>query len=601
MPNGANGSLLTINNSGVPSWQGFNAMVDNGLYFNVGAGRIRQGGALVENTTITGAGFNYTHDLTGAGDFIVTEASSGTSSLFVKGNDGATTDGFVGVGINAPTNRLHINHNAATTAATIGSYPFAIGFSNGTPDYTIGSNANFGYEQTWNNKPLLINSQGNFVGINLATAPIQNLDINGRLVVRSGVIQRGTTQITTTSDLGLYSQPLGDWIRIASNGGAIKFFHDQGGANSAGGNAIMNIDNANGGGVAIGANTGGATNPNPSSKAVLDAQSTTKGMHIPRMTTAQRDAIAPGANQNEGLIIYNTTNDCVEFWDTKPTTTPVNGFWNSMCKWCEDVYVYSTNSNGNNFHTQAGNPNRPKKWCVYVNSGVTLGAGGVSATALSFASLPAGSTVYLFNYGSIIGGGGNAGGGGQERDAFCGGDTPGGSGAVGGDAIATSSTVQVSIMNYGLIGGGGGGGGGGAGGCRSNGGGGGGGAGIAAGGGGGGNNGGQKACNFLCLSCCGAPASNPGGAGSAFGGGTGGCSNGNSGGGCSFSGSNGGCGGNGGALGVGGASGTGTTCGTLLGGAQFGVGGPPGQALRGNGSGSYLTNSGGTVFGISTP
>jgi hypothetical protein len=319
------------------------------------------------------------------------------------------------------------------------------------------------------------------------------------------------------------------------------------------------------------------------------------------MTTAQRNAIAPGNNANEGLLIYNTDNDCVEFWDTKNTTAGINGFWNSTCKWCEDVYIYAGSSNGNNFHTQAGSPNRPKKWCVFVNAGVTLGASGTSATALTFASLPAGSTVQLFNNGTIVGGGGNGGQGGQERDAICGGDSPGGNGAGGGDAIVTSATVAVAIVNTGIIGGGGGGGGGGAGGCRSNGGGAGGGGGVAFGAGGGSNNGGQRVTGICLGGCTAAPTSQVGNPGTPTTGGLGGCSNGNSGSGCTITASNGGCGGNGGNLGVNGANGTGTTCGTLLGGAQFGIGGTAGQALRGNGSGSYLTNTGGTVFGISTP
>ena len=45
----------------------------------------------------------------------------------------------------------------------------------------------------------------------------------------------------------------------------------------------------------------GGSTPNPS--ALLDLQSTSKGLLPPRMTTAQRDAIALPAT---GLIVYNT-------------------------------------------------------------------------------------------------------------------------------------------------------------------------------------------------------------------------------------------------------------------------------------------------------
>jgi hypothetical protein len=53
----------------------------------------------------------------------------------------------------------------------------------------------------------------------------------------------------------------------------------------------------------------GTTTPNASS--MLDVESTTKGILIPRMTTTQRNAIASPA---QGLQIYNTTKSTVEFY-----------------------------------------------------------------------------------------------------------------------------------------------------------------------------------------------------------------------------------------------------------------------------------------------
>lgn len=156
------------------------------------------------------------------------------------------------------------------------------------------------------------------------------------------------------------------------------------------------------------------------------------------------------------------------------------GFWNSHCNYCENTFSYSASSNGNSFFTQAGSPVYPQKWCVWINSGVILGANAVSAPALNFSGLPAGSEVVVYNYGSIIGGGGSGGGGAQQSDfTNCGGGSNNAqNGSVGGAAITTSANVKVKIYNYGFIAGGGGGGGGGAGGCKSAGGGGGGGRGI---------------------------------------------------------------------------------------------------------------------------
>lgn len=52
----------------------------------------------------------------------------------------------------------------------------------------------------------------------------------------------------------------------------------------------------------------GTTTPHAS--AALDVTSTNKGLLLPRMTTVQRDAIP---SPTPGLIIYNTTTNCVEF------------------------------------------------------------------------------------------------------------------------------------------------------------------------------------------------------------------------------------------------------------------------------------------------
>jgi uncharacterized protein (TIGR02145 family) len=48
------------------------------------------------------------------------------------------------------------------------------------------------------------------------------------------------------------------------------------------------------------------------SSAVLEAESTTKGFLPPRMTTTQRNAIATPAT---GLIIFNTTLNCLQWWN----------------------------------------------------------------------------------------------------------------------------------------------------------------------------------------------------------------------------------------------------------------------------------------------
>ncbi len=65
------------------------------------------------------------------------------------------------------------------------------------------------------------------VGINTCE-PMQNLDINGRIHIKEGVIQRGGNSISATSDLGLYSRLENLDMRFVTNNGNIRFFTNDG-------------------------------------------------------------------------------------------------------------------------------------------------------------------------------------------------------------------------------------------------------------------------------------------------------------------------------------------------------------------------------------
>ncbi|MEQ1734024.1 MAG: hypothetical protein ABL940_10140 [Bacteroidia bacterium] len=64
----------------------------------------------------------------------------------------------------------------------------------------------------------------------------------------------------------------------------------------------------------------GTTTPNP--KAILELQATDKGLLVPRLTLAERNAIVTPPN---GLLVYNTTENCFNYFNTTTTT------WKSMC------------------------------------------------------------------------------------------------------------------------------------------------------------------------------------------------------------------------------------------------------------------------------
>jgi hypothetical protein len=64
------------------------------------------------------------------------------------------------------------------------------------------------------------------------------------------------------------------------------------------------------------------TSGNPAdASAILDLSSTTSGLLIPRMTTAERNAVVSPAT---GLIIYNTTTNLINFFDGTVWQTYIN-------------------------------------------------------------------------------------------------------------------------------------------------------------------------------------------------------------------------------------------------------------------------------------
>ncbi|QBQ42053.1 hypothetical protein E2P86_13205 [Sphingobacterium psychroaquaticum] len=68
----------------------------------------------------------------------------------------------------------------------------------------------------------------------------------------------------------------------------------------------------------------GGTSTEPFDGAILELESKAKGFLLPRMTTAERDAI-PNARKINGLIIFNTTTNCINYW------VEVTNNWLSLC------------------------------------------------------------------------------------------------------------------------------------------------------------------------------------------------------------------------------------------------------------------------------
>ena len=110
----------------------------------------------------------------------------------------------------------------------------------------------------------------------------------------------------------------------------------QNGANRTGGYGRLVLDDGNDGGtlervylsnsngsLGIDAN-GGVTGSFPSTCALVDMASVTKGVLLPRMTTAQRDLICPGTTP-EGLMVYNLTTHTLDIYG--------GGGWGAISGW----------------------------------------------------------------------------------------------------------------------------------------------------------------------------------------------------------------------------------------------------------------------------
>lgn len=91
----------------------------------------------------------------------------------------------------------------------------------------------------------------------------------------------------------------------------------------------------------VGINTTGAT---PNASSILDVSSTTSGLLVPRMTTAQMNAIAAPALS---LVIYNTTANCFEFW--------TGSLWQPMSCICYSPTPGSISGNPTPFTNSSGN------------------------------------------------------------------------------------------------------------------------------------------------------------------------------------------------------------------------------------------------------
>ena len=216
------------------------------------------------------------------------------------------TNYYMGIGINAPTSRLHVK---------------GIGTTSGTSSLNVTDSSS--------NSILSVRDDG-FVGIG-TTTPTEKLMIVGNTTGSVTTLIRNTnaggdSRLTLKNDL---SGAVGVQVTGSTYfGAASSYFFTQGGLAAmgfstdgdlaAGGSGIITF--ATGGYSAsqermrILANGNIAINvfSTYAASARLQIDSTTQGFLMPRMTTTQRDAIATPAT---GLSIYNTTTNSVNYYN----------------------------------------------------------------------------------------------------------------------------------------------------------------------------------------------------------------------------------------------------------------------------------------------
>ena len=152
---------------------------------------------------------------------------TGNRTVTLGGNVLDLAGGKVGISTTAPLNLFNIQPSADASPGSSSTYAFGVNSAGGYNDITMGSDGSYAYLQSWESKPLQINSQGNNVlfpsgNVGIGTSsPASTLTVNGTTSTTNFQMTNGTSDGsgngTWQSTTGL-TGPIGPTGATGTNG-----------------------------------------------------------------------------------------------------------------------------------------------------------------------------------------------------------------------------------------------------------------------------------------------------------------------------------------------------------------------------------------------
>jgi hypothetical protein len=256
------------------------------------------GDVAVQETLVSGVSLKTVNStsLLGAGDIPIPIVNPSGVSGAIQFSDGSAfasdaanlfyddTNNRLGVGINAPTARLHVKGSGSTTATTSILVQNSAGATllkaTDGRDLYLGSTNNYIHQGMF--------FQGNYYGGgNWMFGTLS--DLGARLGIKGSGTTSATTALLVQNSAGNNAFEIKDDRTLSTSGGDVSL---RDGSLFVASNRVVTYRQVIG------------FFGNPAASAIVEIQSTTMGFLPPRMTTTQKNAIATPA---AGLVVYDTT------------------------------------------------------------------------------------------------------------------------------------------------------------------------------------------------------------------------------------------------------------------------------------------------------